>query len=143
MTINAPSIAPPQAEPHPAVLLGEAVAGLLAVLLAPWGLWRFMPGGRALHAMLTQWARDFAAIMARIAAGPIAPAEAVRPRARGPGQQAATQRPHSVRRASRRAVRAPAVRAARAARPAFPPPPRAASFIARPPPRPAIKPPRP
>ena len=51
MNPRIPSPTPDRAEPHPAVLLGEAVAGLLAAELAPWGLWRFMPGGRALHAM--------------------------------------------------------------------------------------------
>ena len=142
MKTNAPSPAPTQAEPHPAVLLGEAVAGLLLALLAPWGLWRFLPGGRALHAMLTQWGRDFAAMMARIAAGPIEPEVAMRPRGRGSKQRVAIQRTDSVRRFARRAVRAPEVTAARAIRPGFPPPPRALGGIARPAPRPATPPPR-
>ncbi|MCX7382070.1 MAG: hypothetical protein NT133_11765 [Alphaproteobacteria bacterium] len=142
MNTNAPSTAPSQAEPHPAVLLGEAVAGLLVALLAPWGLWRWLPGGRALHAMLTQWGRDFAAIMARLAAGPIVPDVAVRPRGRGAKRHIAIPRTDSVRRFSRRAVRVPEVTAPRVLRPGFPPPPRALGGIARPAPRPATPPPK-
>ncbi len=140
MKTNALSPAPAQAEPHPAVLLGEAVAGLLVALLAPWGLWRWLPGGRALHAMLTQWGRDFAGLMARLAAGPVVPEVAVR--RRRATRLVDGQRSESVRRAVRVVDQAPVVVERRVVRPGFPPPPRVLGWIARGAPRPAVRPPR-
>ncbi len=142
MNTNAPSPAPPQAEPHPAVLLGEAVAGLLMALLAPWGLWRWMPGGRALHAMLTQWGRDFAALMARIAKGPVVPEVVVRRRGREVARRMGAERSESVRPRVRVVDQAPVVVERRVVRPGFPPPPRVLGGVARGAPRPAVPPPR-
>ncbi len=128
MQLNTPHPAPNQAEPHPAVLLGEAVAGLLACLLAPWGLWRLMPGGRALHAMLTQWGRDFAALMQRLAALPPTPATPAPIPTRTP-RPAADPRPKTARAPSHRTPRARRTTAPRQTRvaprrtaTAFPPP---------------------
>ncbi len=134
MTHRNPATAPTPAEPHPAVLLGEAVARLLAAMLAPWGLWRLLPGGRALHAMLTQFGRDFAALMARLATAPIAPISPS-PRARAPKRRVTTPRQDSVRRAPRRRTSRRAT-TPRATRPGFPPPPRAQTRLAMPPSRP-------
>ena len=70
----------PHGEPHPALRLAEAVCALIAAIVGPSWLWCFLPGGRALRASMDQLARDFTALMQRIAATPLAPAKPIRPR---------------------------------------------------------------
>ncbi len=60
----------PQGEPHPAVRLAEAVCALIAAIAGPSWFWRFLPGGRAFWAGMHQLARDFSALMQRLAAAP-------------------------------------------------------------------------
>ncbi len=63
----------PHGEPHPALRLAEAVCALIAAIVGPSWLWCFLPGGRALRASMDQLARDFTALMQRIAATPLPP----------------------------------------------------------------------
>jgi hypothetical protein len=89
--------------PSPAARLAEAITLLVgAILGGPWGLWRFFPAARRLRREMEQFARDFAALMDRLAAGlpelppqpaaPAAPVAAPAPRAarpRGPSRRRA------------------------------------------------------
>ena len=60
----------PPGEPHPAVRLAELVCALIAAVCGPSWLWGLLPGGRAVRAQLQGLARDFAALMQRLAAAP-------------------------------------------------------------------------
>ncbi|MCX7382135.1 MAG: hypothetical protein NT133_12095 [Alphaproteobacteria bacterium] len=78
MSTAPPSPAPCPEAPHPALLLAEVVGVLLSAILGRAWLWRWFPGGRAFEAQMRRFGREFAAIMARIAAGlPVAPMRAV------------------------------------------------------------------
>lgn len=78
MSTAPPSPAPSPEAPHPALLLAEVVGVLLSAILGRAWLWRWFPGGRAFEAQMRRFGREFAAIMARIAAGlPVAPMRAV------------------------------------------------------------------
>lgn len=70
MSTSPPSPQPRPGEPHPAMRLAELVGLILAALGGGWfGVWRFLPGGRAMWAQLQALARDFTRIMERIAMG--------------------------------------------------------------------------
>ncbi|MCX7381820.1 MAG: hypothetical protein NT133_10495 [Alphaproteobacteria bacterium] len=141
---------PAQSEAHPAILLADVFAALLAVLAKGWW-WRIWPGGREMRAALLAMGQDFIRLMRGLAALPPVPAPQPAPGATADAPASATPGRARVRSAARPARAAAAVSARpvvtlppsgrRTVSPDFGPPPRAQPFIANAPPRP--EPPRP
>ncbi len=66
---SSPGPTPPDA--HPALLLAECVAALLAAVLGPAWLWGLFPGGRAAARRLHAMGEEFVALMRRLATAPL------------------------------------------------------------------------